>query len=182
MITRVIAAVLLAMTLTGCGREAATPVVAVASPVAGQFGATERAFVELSIACDDMVLRLLDLGERAAAPALRGLARSVGAARRSELASLHGLLDGAGVTYVNNHAGHDMPGMPTGDELSVLAAAGADFDAMFARLLQAHVEESMAVVRSALRAVTHPATLAAADAMARERAGELDRLEHASPG
>jgi hypothetical protein len=129
-----------------------------------------------------MALRLLDLGGRVAAPALRELARSVEVARRAELASLHGLLDGAGVVYVNNHAGHDMPGMPTADELDALAAAGADFDAEFARLLRAHVVESATVVRSALSAVTHPATLAAADAMARERAGELDRLDRASPG
>jgi uncharacterized protein (DUF305 family) len=178
--TRSLVSILAALALAGCaaGEEAAVPAPVVpATAGAGQFGLTERAFVELEIATDDQAVKLLDLGvEHVAAPGLRDLARDIGTARRAELAELHGLLDTAAVQYVNNHEGHDMPGMPTNEELSALQASGVGFDTMFAQLLKAHLDESAGVVRSASQAVVHEATRTIVTRMATDRRQFLQRL------
>jgi predicted outer membrane protein len=177
-------AVLLAAALVACGRQAPEPqpvplsVPPPAAAPASGFGPTERAFVELSIATGDAAIRLLDLGARRAGdPALGELARDLGRAHRAELAELHGLLADEAVAYVNHHAGHDMPGMPTDAELATLAGSGAGFDAEFARLLRAHLDESAGVVRSALGSLGHEPTRAAAERMERDRAAALTRLD-----
>lgn len=131
--------------------------------------------MELTIATDDQAVKLLDLGAtRAHDPALRTFAGTLAAARRTELASLHDLL---GTTpYVNNHAGHDMPGMPTEAELTALAAA-ADFDGEFVRLVRNHLTESSTVARSGESAVRDERTHALAAAMLRQRGEELRELD-----
>jgi uncharacterized protein (DUF305 family) len=189
MIARSLAAVLLATLLAACGRQATTPDPAqapepapapAAQPAAGagQFGPTERAFVELTIATDDQAVALLDLGAgHATDPALRALAAELAAARRAELAQLHAILAGAALTYVNQHAGHDMPGMPTSTEIATLAGLGAGFDPEFTRLLRAHLEESATVIRGALESVDHKETRAIVERMATERAASLARLD-----
>ncbi|HEU5473381.1 MAG TPA: DUF305 domain-containing protein [Actinophytocola sp.] len=184
MITRLATAVLLVLAVAACGQQASGPGSAPApAPAAGAgagtggFGVTERAFVELSIATGEQAVRLLDLGfQRAAGAPLRALAHDVAADRQAELAELRGLLDTERIAYANHHAGHDMPGMPTGAELETLAASGNGFDAVFVRLLRAHLEESTTVVRSALGSVTHEATRAVANRMEQGRAVALHRL------
>jgi uncharacterized protein (DUF305 family) len=135
------------------------------------------AFVELVIATDDQAVKLMDLGaHRATNPALRQLATDLAGVRRTEVTELRDILGAAKVPYVDNHAGHDMPGMPTEAELVALAAA-PDFDAEFTRLARAHLTESTTVAKSGATAVTHPATRAAAEAMVRERADALRSLD-----
>lgn len=176
--------VLLAVALSACGQQAPAPArhpapqpgaQAVASK--GGFDATARAFVELVIATDDEAVRLLDLGAtRATKPELRRIAGDLAAARRAELTELHGILGTAQIPYVNNHSGHDMPGMPTEAELVALAAS-PDFDADFTRLARAHLTESATVAKSGATAVTHAATKAAAESMVEERAAALKSLD-----
>jgi len=182
---RIAVAVLLAMGLAACGGQAATPPTPAQEhqvrepPTAapGQFGPTEQAFTELAIATDEQAVKLLDQGGKVSSPPLRDLAKEIGLARRAELADLHGLLDAAGIPFVNNHAGHDMPGMPTAEELGTLSASGGDFDKVFAGLLRAHLDESTVVVKSVLGATSHAGTKAVAEKMAQERATDLPRLD-----
>lgn len=146
-----------------------------ARAVAPDLDATARAFVELTIATDDQAVKLLDMGaSRASSPALRSFAGTVAAARRGELASLHDIL--GSVPYVNNHAGHDMPGMPTDAELIALDAS-TDFDTDFTRLVRNHLTESTTVARSGEGAVTESRTHALAVSMLRERGAELAQLD-----
>lgn len=179
---------LAALLLTGCGRQAAAPArnpapeagpQAVASGTApiGGLDATALAFAELVISTDGQAVKLLDLGtSRAADPALRTFAGDLAQVRRTEQTELRGILDEAGVPYVDNHAGHDMPGMPTEPELIALENA-QDFDAQFTKLARAHLTESMTVAKSGAASVTHERTKAVADAMVRERAGALRSLD-----
>ncbi|MFC3895032.1 hypothetical protein ACFOWZ_26425 [Lentzea rhizosphaerae] len=139
---------LLAGLLTAC-QQAPPP------PQTG-YGATERAFVELAIATDEQVLKLLDLTD---APMLRSN-------RTTELAELRKLLD---APYVNNHAGHDMPGMPTDAEIE-LASTNPDALKQF---VHAHLTESLEVLRSAGAAITHPPTAEVVKLMERHRTAEL---------
>jgi uncharacterized protein (DUF305 family) len=185
---RLFVIVLLAMGIAACGQQApASPPVSSAPPPSvapepsvppGGFGVTEQAFVQLAISTDDQAVRLLDLGaSRAAAPALRELAGELAAARRSELAALHGLLDAESVPYQQSlHKGHDMPGMPTEDELTALGAS-TTFDAEFTRLVRAHLTESTTVARSAAAQVTHKGTKTVAAGMVDERTAALARLD-----
>ncbi len=168
---RLFVGILVALALTGCaaaGETAAPAPVVPATTGAGQFGLTERAFVELEIATDEQAVKLLDLGAAKISGALQALAGEIAAARRAELAALRGLLDSAGLTYVNNHEGHDMPGMPTPDELAELANAPAP-GAVFVRLLRAHLAESEGVVHGAAQSVTHEATRTIARQMETDR-------------
>ncbi|MGW6447515.1 hypothetical protein [Lentzea sp. NPDC055074] len=120
------------------------------------YGATERAFVELAIATDEQALKLLDLTDSTELKENRNL----------ELTELRKLLD---APYVNNHAGHDMPGMPTDAEIQ-LASTSPDALKQF---VHTHLTESLEVVRSAGSAITHPPTAEVVKLMERHRTAEL---------
>lgn len=165
---------MLAFTLAACGvpDPAPTPPTSTVTP---GLDATTRAFVELTIATDDQAVKLLDLGAtRASADALRAFAAEVATARRTELAALHDIL--GSIPYVNNHAGHDMPGMPTEVELIALQAS-ADFDTDFVRLVRNHLTESTTVAQSGADSVPEPRTHELAESMLRQRGTELARLD-----
>ncbi|RSM89619.1 DUF305 domain-containing protein [Kibdelosporangium aridum] len=176
----IVRCVLLLLVLAGCGGQVTGPVPEPPASGTGRstpFGLTERAFVELAIATDEQAVKLLDVGARQAMqPALKQLANDIGAARRAEVVELHGLLTAAALEYVNNHKGHDMPGMPTDEEISALEASGPGFDALFAKLLRAHLDESITVVRSAAQAVSDEPTKALARRMETDRIGFTQRL------
>ena len=120
------------------------------------YGATERAFVELAIATDEQALKLLDLADR---PELKEN-------RNIELTELRKLLD---APYVNNHAGHDMPGMPTDAEIQLASTSPEALD----QFVRTHLTESLEVVRSAGSAITHPPTAEVVKLMERHRTAEL---------
>lgn len=180
--------VLLAALLAACGQQDAAPagnpapqagpqVVAPSGGSESALDATTLAFAELVISTDGQAVKLLDLGvERASAPGLRSLAGALASVRRAEVAQLQGVLDVAGVAYVDNHAGHDMPGMPTEVELVALSSA-PDFDAEFTRLVRAHLTESATVARSGAKSVPHEETKAIAAAMVQERENALRSLD-----
>ncbi|MFD4641760.1 hypothetical protein ACFWN2_30955 [Lentzea sp. NPDC058436] len=144
---------LLAGLLAACQQAPPPP----PAPVAQNgYGATERAFVELAIATDEQALKLLDLTDR---PELKEN-------RTIELTELRKLLD---APYVNNHAGHDMPGMPTDAEIQ-LASTSQDALRQF---VHTHLTESLEVVRSAGSAITHPPTAEVVKLMESHRTAEL---------
>jgi hypothetical protein len=148
-------ALLLAGLLVAC-QQAPPPRPAPPPATQNGYGATERAFVELAIATDEQALKLLGLADR---PELEEN-------RNVELAALRKLLD---APYVNNHAGHDMPGMPTDAEIQ-LASTSPDALQQFVRT---HLTESLEVVRSAGAAITHPPTAEVVKLMERHRTAEL---------
>lgn len=142
-------AVLLAGLASACRQEPP-------APAPNGYGATERAFVELAIATDEQALKLVELDGNS----------SLIEHRRTELTELRKLLD---APYVDNHAGHDMPGMPTDAEIA-LASTSPDARKQF---VHAHLTESLEVLRSAGAAITHPPTADVIRLMERHRATEL---------
>ncbi|HUQ60313.1 hypothetical protein [Lentzea sp.] len=112
--------------------------------------------MELAIATDEQALKLVGLTDRA----------ELKQNRTTELAELRKLLD---APYVDNHAGHDMPGMPTDAEIE-LAATSPDALRQF---VHAHLTESLEVLRSAGSAITHPPTAEVVKLMERHRTAEL---------
>ncbi|MCX2954031.1 hypothetical protein [Lentzea sp. NEAU-D7] len=146
---------LLAGLLAACQQAPPPPSSPPPAPQNG-YGATERAFVELAIATDEQALKLLELTDSAQ---LRGN-------RNIELAELRKLLD---APYVNHHAGHDMPGMPTDAEIQL---ASTDPEAL-KQFVRAHLTESLEVLKSAGPAITHPPTAEVVRLMERHRTAEL---------
>lgn len=186
---RVLVTVLLAAALVACGQQApareqspsSTPSSPPSSPSSSAqtgFDGMAVAFVQLAIATGDQAVKLLDQGaQQGSSPALRTLAADLAEVRREEVTTLHGILDEVSVPYVNNHMGHDMPGMPTDAELAALSASGAGFDAEFTRLLRAHLTESKTDLESSAESIADQKTKAAARTMAKERATALGRLD-----
>ena len=184
--------VLLAAALVACGWQApggedspppTSSSSSSSSSVQTGFDGMAVAFVQLAIAVADQAVKLLDQGARqASSPALRTLAADLAEVRRAEVVTLHGILDDISVPYVNNHMGHDMPGMPTDAELSALSASGAGFDAEFTRLLRVHLTESKADLESSAESIADREIGAAARTMADERATALERLDSAVAG
>ncbi|WP_052849371.1 DUF305 domain-containing protein [Streptomyces avicenniae] len=100
---------------------------------------TDLAWVQLMIPLTDQVRPLLDLvEERAADPAFGTFATDLAAAGEEDLAALHALLEADGVPYENVHAGHNMPGMVTEEELAAVTAAEGD---AFEEQARAHIRE-----------------------------------------
>jgi uncharacterized protein (DUF305 family) len=178
----------------GCGQEAPAhehspspaPSSVASSPsssVRAGFDGMAVAFVQLAIATGDQAVKLLDQGaEQASSSELRTLAADLAEVRRAEVTTLHGILEELSVPYVNNHMGHDMPGMPTDAELSALSASGAGFDAEFTRLLRAHLTESKTVLESSAKTLADQKTKTAARTMAKERGTALERLDSVVAG
>lgn len=154
------------------------PVLTSPAAASGGLSPTDAAYARLAVPQAESALPLLDaVRARATDPELAGLAARAGVGHREELAALHAVLRDAGLPHLDEHAGHDMPGMITAEELrDVDRLTGADFDARARVLLRAHFEESAAVARSALEAATDPGLLALTRRLHESRGDYLSEL------
>lgn len=140
-----------------------------AAPTA-QLGPTDAAYVQLAIPQAESALPLLDLVTARETP-LAPLAREIAANHGTELDRLHAILRDHGLPYVDEHRGHDMPGMVTAPEVAGLGPlTGPEFDTTAKALIKAHLEESAAVARveQASGKDTAPLALVADHVRARE--------------
>ncbi|MGN9780772.1 DUF305 domain-containing protein [Nonomuraea sp. ZG12] len=175
----------LLLAVAGCGQGEVpvpgghpTPAPTVSSP-AGGFNGTDAAWVQLMIPMIERTLPMLDLAARQAAdPAVGRLASSLATAHRAELARLTELRRAAGLSDVNVHEGHDMPGMVTASELDAMRSAdGKAFDGLFLRFLRDHLDQSVLVTRGERGSGADPRALALATDVERSRTTQLARLE-----
>ncbi|RKN47602.1 DUF305 domain-containing protein [Micromonospora endolithica] len=149
------------------------------TPTAGQFNATDIAWLQLTAAMTERLLPVLDMVPgRTTDPAWRRLAARVGAAHRDDLDLARRLLTEAGAPATNPHEGHDMPGMATEAELTALRSAdGVAFHRLAERQLRAHLAQTIRIAAAEQRGGNHPATTAFAAAVLRTGNGELARLD-----
>ncbi|MCG5436374.1 DUF305 domain-containing protein [Micromonospora foliorum] len=189
-----LAAVLL---VAGCGagpRDAAStatpPVTAppvssapTATGTAGSFNPTDIAWLQLTVAMTERLLPVLDLvPARTTDPAWRRTATQVATTRRAELDRAHRLLAEAAAPTTNPHEGHDMPGMVTAQEVTVLrAASGKPFHRLLAGHLRAHLTQSVRIATEEQQSGAQPATVALAAAVVRSGTADLARLDHLDP-
>ncbi|MEU7819178.1 DUF305 domain-containing protein [Catellatospora sp. NPDC049133] len=170
--------------LAGCGgadpAAVAPTVPAVSPPAVAEAGAisTDVAWTQLMIALDQRMLAALELApQRAADKALTAFAADVARRHEAEVVRLRELLQATGMPETNPHEGHDMPGMITKENLSLLAGkSGAEFDTMLADSLRAHFEQCRMLAGSEQSAGADPAVKALAASVETTRQADLDQL------
>jgi uncharacterized protein (DUF305 family) len=178
--------------LLGCGEPAppanpspATPSPAASSPAsapgapASGFSVTDTAWLQLTIAMDERALKMLDLmPARTTDPALKDLARQLGAEHRDELARLRALYARSAGPTTNPHEGHDMPGMATGATLTALArSSGTDAAYIFSTAVRAHIDQSIQLAQAEQKSGTEPGAKALAADIERSRTDQRGRLD-----
>jgi hypothetical protein len=133
--------------VAGCAKQ--PPAIPVPS-TAGAFDATDRAWIELTIAMDEQIRPLLDLVPRRGADrALPALAGQVRAIIDAELPTSHLLRDQAGLPTQNPHEGMVMPGLVTADEVARAATLrGTEFDAFAATTVREYLAHGADLARS----------------------------------
>ncbi|CAL9394995.1 hypothetical protein SUDANB95_01329 [Actinosynnema sp. ALI-1.44] len=139
-------------------------------------GPTDAAYVQLAIPQVESALPLLDL-VTARDTTLAPLAREITASHRAELGRLHALLRDRGLTYLDEHRGHDMPGMVTAPEVAGLGTlTGPEFDTTAKALLRTHLDESVTVARVARESGTDTDLRALVADLVRHREDHLGKL------
>ncbi len=172
------------MTVTGCGTTSADrPPAPAASTTAGRspaaFGGTDLAWIEINIAMDEELLPLLDLAPaNGSSSPLKKLSSQVMTFTTEELATLRQLRDEAGLPSENPHKGMPMPGMVTPSLLATAAAQrGAAFDAVLAKSLREHLDQSHQLAVSEQSAGAETRTKALAGRILESREATLKTLQ-----
>jgi uncharacterized protein (DUF305 family) len=155
----------------GTGQEAA----------AGTLSGTDLAWLQLMAPMNDRTLLLLELirartGAGDGSAELHAFATELDTTHRAELRAMRRLLTEAGVPDTNPHAGHDMTGMITDEELREVQESGPDFERSALVRLREHLEQSAMLSRSAREAGTDRDTTALAGELTEIRAAQLNEL------
>ncbi|MET8045702.1 DUF305 domain-containing protein [Micromonospora sp. NPDC005215] len=146
---------------------------------AGLFGATDIAWLQLTVAMNERLLRVLDLvPSRTTDPAWLRFAARLGTAHRADLSTARRLLAESGAPTTNPHEGHDMPGMVTDEELAALrSATGVAFQRRAGQHVRAHLDQAVRIAIAEQRGGIHPATTALASAVVRTGNADLAGLD-----
>ncbi|MGW2147727.1 DUF305 domain-containing protein [Nonomuraea bangladeshensis] len=166
------AAFVLSLLVGGCGATAGGTVASSGSP----FNATDVAWLQLAEALHARALPMLALAPgRSASPELVELAERLAEEHGEGRERLRALLPrNAGE---NPHAGHDMPGMPTADDLEALRGLrGKKFDRRFVPLVRAYLDQLVLVAEGERRSGASEEVRRLAATMARAHEAELARL------
>jgi uncharacterized protein (DUF305 family) len=187
---KALAALALLAALTGCGSSVAASPPATApsasAPSASMtewkidpsFNSSDLAWIELMIAMDDQLLRVLGMAEKQAAdPAVRAFATKVANGHRTEVEQFKATRTRSGMPVRNPHEGHDMPGMMTESEIVALGkTSGPAFDQLFATNLKEHLDESILLAKDLAGNGKDPATKKLAASITTSRAAQLKEL------
>ncbi|MEV4623277.1 DUF305 domain-containing protein [Asanoa sp. NPDC049573] len=164
-------------TIAGCTPEA-SPAPEVVPAATTNFGGTDLAWIEISIAMNDQVLPLLALvSTRGDDAALTKLSADVEATATAELSTLHSLHDQAGLPAENPHEGMPMPGLVPPEEVTRVAGlSGPSFDRAVIEQLEGYLEQSHRLAEQELTSGTDPQTRDLATRTATARATALRQL------
>ncbi|GAA1012316.1 hypothetical protein Aple_007890 [Acrocarpospora pleiomorpha] len=146
----------------------------------GTLNATDIAWAQLMIPMHEGLLQLLDQApSRVTDPDLARLAAQVGTAHRAELPALREILTRAGITGANPHEGHDMPGMVTKTDLTMITPiTGPAFTRLFIAHLRGHLEQVTLISKAEGKSGTDPTAHTLATAMVKSRTAQLATLNH----
>ncbi|MFB6726204.1 DUF305 domain-containing protein [Kribbella sp. NPDC056345] len=167
---------LVAGVLGGCGSAPQPP--APAASVASAFNPTDAAWLGLMIPMNEQFLRILGFAPtNSTDPAVRRLAAELTVGHQAELKQLLALRDRARLPTTNAHAGHNMPGMMTEEEVVALQKLrGPAFDKVLRAEVKDHLTQSALVTRSVKAAGQEPGVKNLATAIEKHRTAQTARL------
>ncbi|GAB3928797.1 DUF305 domain-containing protein [Kribbella albertanoniae] len=170
---------LVAGVLGGCGSapQPPTPAASVAS-IASGFNPTDAAWLGLMIPMNEQFLRIVGYAPtNSKDPAVRRLAAELTVGHQAELKQLIALRDRAGLPTTNAHAGHNMPGMMTEEEvLALQKLRGPAFDKVLRAEVKDHLTQSALISRSAKAAGQEPTVKTLATTIEKNRTAQAARL------
>jgi uncharacterized protein (DUF305 family) len=156
------------------GSPGATPPVGAAPSVS--LSPTDIAFIELMIPMNERALPLLDLlVDGSVAADLRDAAVMLLRSYPDETAQLRAALEAGGVAEQGLHAGMDMPGYVTVDQLARVEA-GSDRDTVAREVLCWHLNQSLRVAQAEVDNGSDPAVRTVAQSMVELRATTVAAL------
>ncbi|MFF2233052.1 DUF305 domain-containing protein [Streptomyces anulatus] len=140
---------------------------------------TDIGWVQLMTPMNQQAVKLLTLAaERAAEPRVRAFAVRLRTGHEAELNRLRPLLTRMGLPLTDVHAGHDMPGMVTEQDLEAAhAAEGPALDRLVLARIRDHLRQSAQVSRSEITAGGRADARELARALVTAREGFLAELE-----
>jgi uncharacterized protein (DUF305 family) len=142
------------------------------------FGGTDLAWIEITIAMDEQVEPLLALVPRQSGDAgTQALAQTVQAFTGKELTELRALHDEAGLPAQNPHEGMPMPGLVSADTVKKASAlSGTAFDKLVREQIAAHLKQGQNLAESEEKAGTEQRTRALATDVIHTRTEALGSL------
>ncbi|NBE84095.1 DUF305 domain-containing protein [Micromonospora rubida] len=154
------------------------PLPGVPTAATATFGGTDAAWIQLMIPMNEQALAALDLVPgRSTDEGVRELAGRIAADRRTELDDLRRLRGRAGLPAVNEHEGHDLPGMVVPADLVALRSLhGPAFDHAIGQTLREHVEQGARLADAERANGSDAQTRGLAERVGRTRATELGWL------
>ncbi|MFC9693097.1 DUF305 domain-containing protein [Kribbella sp. NPDC056951] len=170
---------LVAGVLGGCGSAPQPPAPAASvAAVDSAFNPTDAAWLGLMIPMDEQFLHILGfVPTNSTDPAVRRLAAELTVAHQAELKRLIALRDRARLPTANAHAGHNMPGMMTDEEVAALQKLrGTAFDKVLRAEVKDHLAQSALVTRSVKAAGQEAGVKQLAVAIEKDRAAQTARL------
>ncbi|KQX31334.1 hypothetical protein ASD97_16370 [Streptomyces sp. Root63] len=140
---------------------------------------TDIGWIQLMTPMNQQAVKLLTLAaERAAEPRVRAFADRLRTGHEAELNRLRPLLTRMGLPLTDVHAGHDMPGMVTEQDLEAAhAAEGPALDRLVLARIRDHLRQSAQVSRSEITAGGRADARELARALVAAREGFLAELE-----
>ncbi|MEU8666802.1 DUF305 domain-containing protein [Streptomyces anulatus] len=140
---------------------------------------TDVGWVQLMTPMNQQAVKILTLAaERAAEPRVRAFAVRLRTGHEAELSRLRPLSTRMGLPLTDVHAGHDMPGMVTEQDLEAAhAAEGPAFDRLVLARIRDHLRQSAQVSRSEITAGGRADARELARALVTAREGFLAELE-----
>ncbi|MBM0278825.1 DUF305 domain-containing protein [Micromonospora tarensis] len=162
----------------GPATESPAPALVVSTPATATLGGTDAAWIQLMIPMNEQVLKALDLVPgQTTDERIRDLAGRIAAGRRAELDDLRRLRGSAGLPAVNQHEGHELPGMVIPADLVVLRSLrAAAFDRAVRDTLREHVEQGARLADAEQTNGADPETRRLAERMRQTRVTELGWL------
>jgi Domain of unknown function (DUF305) len=171
----VLATVLTAV--AGCRPTTASPTPAAVTPSA-DFGGTDLAWIDITIAMDEQLRPLLALvPQRSRDAHVRALAKQVQAFTDTELSPLRALHNEAKLPARNPHEGMLMPGMVSADTVRKASTlSGAAFDNLVRDQVKAYLQQGASLAGSEEKAGIEPRTRALAASVIHTRTEALESV------
>lgn len=163
--------------VAGCQKTTADPKPAAVAPSAN-FGGTDLAWIEITIAMDEQLRPLLALvPKQTTDPQVQALAKQVQGFTDTELTQLRALRDEARLPSENPHEGMTMPGMVSADTVTQAAKlTGPAFDQLVRDQIKAHLKQGENLAESEEKAGIEPRVRALASSVIHTRTQALGSI------